>query len=71
MVSFIDPSFILEVGNKLRISHPYSVKHNIGLFKIDVTTILLCKIFVLMCLMMAGERAVTWSMHVKVQLVLK
>jgi len=53
MVSLIYPSFILAVLNKLHISYPYAVKHNVGLFKIDVTTIFLCKIFVLICLMMA------------------
>ena len=81
MFSFIDPSLILAVLNKLNINYTYSV--SVGLFNplnaklnpichllalvgahhilhvsrvrvnINVTTIFLCKIFVLTCLMMA------------------
>jgi hypothetical protein len=68
MFCVTDPSIILTVLNKQHINYNYPVKHNVGLYKTDVTTIFLCKIFVLTCLLMAWERAETYSIYVTVQL---
>jgi hypothetical protein len=68
MFCVIDPCIILAVLNKQQINYNYSVKHKIVLYKIDVITIFLCKIFVLTCLLMAWERAETCSNYVTVQL---